>query len=32
MDEMDVLVYGRPVYPIEGFVPPLVADSDEGEA
>jgi len=31
MDEMDVLVYGRPVYPIEGFVPPIVADSDEGE-
>ena len=31
MDEMDVLVYGRPVYPIEGFVPPIVADSDEGK-
>ena len=28
---MGVLVYGRPVYPIEGFVSPIVADSDEGE-
>src|SRR5215468_6528815 len=31
MDERDVIVHGRPVYPIEGFVPPIVADSDEGE-
>jgi hypothetical protein len=31
MDEMDAVVHGRPVFAIEGFEPPIVADSDEGE-
>ena len=31
MNEMDVIVYGRPAVAVEGFVPPIVADSDENE-
>jgi hypothetical protein len=29
MNEMDVIVYGRPAFAIEGFVPPIVADSED---
>jgi hypothetical protein len=29
MNEMDTIVYGRPAFAVEGFVPPIVAESDE---
>jgi hypothetical protein len=31
MNEMDVIVYGHPVFAVEGFVPPIVAADSEGE-
>ena len=31
MNEMDVIVYGHPVFAVEGFVPPIVAADSDGE-
>ena len=31
MNEMDVIVYGRPAFAVEGFVPPIVAYSNGDE-
>ena len=31
MNEMDVIVFGRPAFAVEGFVPPIVAYSDQDE-
>lgn len=31
MNEMDVVVYGRPAFAVQKFVPPIVADSDDAE-
>jgi hypothetical protein len=31
MNEMDTIVYGRPAFAVEGFAPPIVAESDEDQ-
>ena len=31
VNEMDLVIYGRPAFAVQGFVPPIVADSDDTE-